>query len=88
MAKVQREQTEFLASDGWVELQNDNVSAVTVVLELWGLGEEIPAGQKAQIHLQSVPGSATTIILSPGYIQIYCADAMYLDNREIIDFRD
>ncbi len=88
MAKVQREQTEFLATDGWVQFQNDNAFAVTVVLELWGSAGEIPAGQKAEIHIQSVPGSATTVILSPGYVQIYCADAMYVDNREIIDFRD
>lgn len=83
-----RERTDFPIADGWVVLENNSQHPLQVVMELWGSGGMIPVGEKGHVLVKPNGNSPATIIIHDDGIQIYCADALYVRGKEVIDLTD
>ena len=87
MSKL-RERTDFPAADGWVAFGNDSRHPISIVIEPWGLGGVVPVGEAAYVLIRPDNGSPAKIIVSDDTLQIYCADAMYHNGKEVVDMTD
>ena len=77
--------TDFPARDGWVQFENRTSHAISVCMEPSGIGEEIPMGKKAYILVLPENNNSPFVIIHDDCLQIYCAEAMYIDGIEVID---
>jgi len=83
-----RERTTFPAADGWVIFENNTGRPLNVYMEVSGSGGTIPVGAKAHVLIRPDTDLPATIIVHHDDVQIYCADAMYINGKEVLDLTD
>ena len=83
-----RERTQYPAADGWVIIENQLPHPLDVSMEVWGVGGTIPVGGKAHVLIKPDRDEPVTFIVHNSSLQIYCADAIYSECKEILDMSD
>ena len=88
MQSYQRKKlTVFPVTEGWIKVENDRKSVLSVLIEPWASSHNLAPGEFCYVHLVS-DGSEVLLRLSEDFLVAFCGDAIYQNGVEVIDFRD
>ena len=77
----------FPAAEGWVKVENDKKSVLSVLIEPWASSHDLAPGEVCYVHLVQSDGEVL-LWLSEDFLVAFCGDAIYQNDIEVIDFRD